>query len=219
MVLKDSVFIESSHWIRGTYSQGLFLVLYSPPFASMTLLKTYHLTCGYLRTPLSFLSKLGIFKILGVNSWTTWKLSRAGRVNGKWNLTPILSKQAIEVVFSHRKMKPTHPPLKFNGIPVKRETYTQHLGEIFDKRLHIDEKVKMTNNGLGLLLFLSKYLRAWFLIRSTRCMFDHTLIMVTLSITTNTRILCSSLNPSSTRLLLLYPSAGRVQVGLSYTLT
>ena len=79
----------------------------------------------------------------------------------KMEFNPDISKQAIEVIFSHRKKKPTHPPLQFNGIPVKRETHTQHLGAILDQRLsfrlHIDEKIKKANKGLGLLRFLSKY--------------------------------------------------------------
>ena len=79
----------------------------------------------------------------------------------KMEFNPDLSKQAIEVIFSHKKKKPIHPPLHFNGIPVKRETHTQHLGVILDQRLsfrlHIVEKIKKANKGLGLLKFLSRY--------------------------------------------------------------
>ena len=80
----------------------------------------------------------------------------------KMEFNPDISKQAIEVIFSHKKKKPVHPPLHFNGIPVKRETHTQHLGVILDQRLsfrlHIEEKIKKANKGLGLLRFLSKYI-------------------------------------------------------------
>ena len=79
----------------------------------------------------------------------------------KMEFNPDINKQAIEVIFSHKKKKPVHPPLFFNGIPVKRETYTNHLGFILDERLnfrkHIEEKIKKANQGLGLLKFLSKY--------------------------------------------------------------
>ena len=79
----------------------------------------------------------------------------------KMEFNPDITKQAIEVIFSHRKKKPTHPPLFFNGIPVKRENHTEHLGVILDQRLnfrlHIEEKIKKANKGLGLLRFLSKY--------------------------------------------------------------
>ena len=62
----------------------------------------------------------------------------------------------------HKKKKPDHPPLFFNGIPVKRESHTQHtLGVILDQRLnfriHIKEKIKKANRGLGLLKLLSRY--------------------------------------------------------------
>ena len=79
----------------------------------------------------------------------------------KMEFNPDITKQAIEVIFSHKKKKITHPPLLFNGIPVKRESHTQHLGVILDQRLnfriHIQEKIKKANKGLGLLRFLSKY--------------------------------------------------------------
>ena len=79
----------------------------------------------------------------------------------KMEFNPDITKQAIEVIFSHKKKKITHPPLFFNGIPVKRESHTQHLGVILDQRLnfriHIQEKIKKANKGLGLLRFLSKY--------------------------------------------------------------
>ena len=79
----------------------------------------------------------------------------------KMEFNPDISKQAIEVIFSHKRKKPVHPTLFFNGIPVKRETHTEHLGVILDQRLsfrlHIEEKIKKANKGLGLLRFLSKY--------------------------------------------------------------
>ena len=79
----------------------------------------------------------------------------------KMEFNPDISKQAIEVIFSHKRKKPVHPPLVFNGIPVKREDFTKHLGVILDQRLnfrkHIAEKIKKANKGLGLLKFLSKY--------------------------------------------------------------
>ena len=79
----------------------------------------------------------------------------------KMEFNPDITKQAIEVIFSHKYKKPVHPPLVFNGIPVKREPCTKHLGVILDERLnfrkHIAEKVKKANKGIGLLKFLSKY--------------------------------------------------------------
>ena len=80
----------------------------------------------------------------------------------KMQFNPDISKQAIEVIFSQKRtQKPNHPPLTFNGIPVKRESDTKHLGLFLDDRLtfrkHINEKIKKANKGIGLLKFLSKY--------------------------------------------------------------
>ena len=80
----------------------------------------------------------------------------------KMQFNPDISKQAIEVIFSHKRaQKPNHPPLFFNGIPVKREPDTKHLGFILDDRLsfrkHITEKIKKANKGIGLLRFLSRF--------------------------------------------------------------
>ena len=65
----------------------------------------------------------------------------------KMQFNPDISKQAIEVIFSQKRtQKPNHPPLTFNGIPVKRESDTKHLGLFLDDRLtfrkHINEKIK-----------------------------------------------------------------------------
>ena len=79
----------------------------------------------------------------------------------KMKFNPEISKQAIEVIFSHKRKKPTHPPLKFNGIPVKRDSDTTHLGLILDSKLnfrkHISDKIKTATKALGLLKFLSKF--------------------------------------------------------------
>ena len=79
----------------------------------------------------------------------------------KMEFNPDITKQAIEVVFSQKYKKPLHPPLTFNGIPVKREVQTKHLGVILDEKLtfrkHISEKIIKANKGIGMLKFLSKY--------------------------------------------------------------
>ena len=49
----------------------------------------------------------------------------------QWKMVfnPDITKQAIEVLFSVKKMKkPVHPELLFNGITASREDHTKHLG-------------------------------------------------------------------------------------------
>ena len=61
-----------------------------------------------------------------IENWaSTWKM--------KFN--PDITKQAVEIVFSSKYKKPTHPPLNFGGIPVAQVQNTMHLG------LTVDEKI------------------------------------------------------------------------------
>ena len=82
----------------------------------------------------------------------------------QWRMkfNPDITKQAVEVIFSQKRNKPKHPPINFNGIPVKRECETQHLGVILDDKLnfrnHIANKIKVATKGLGLLKYLSKFM-------------------------------------------------------------
>ena len=81
----------------------------------------------------------------------------------QWKMVfnPDITKQAVEVIFSVKKKKPTHPYLEFNGAPVAREDHTKHLGGHLDSRLnfskHISEAVRKATKGLSLLKYLSKY--------------------------------------------------------------
>ena len=50
----------------------------------------------------------------------------------KMQFNPDITKQAIEVIFSHKINKPVHPNLTFNGIPIARKDATKHIGLILD---------------------------------------------------------------------------------------
>ena len=47
-------------------------------------------------------------------------------------------KQAVQVIFSVKKVKPNHPPIYFNGKEVVTESKTEqkHLGFVPDKQLN-----------------------------------------------------------------------------------
>ena len=79
----------------------------------------------------------------------------------KMQFNPDITKQAIEVIFSHKINKPIHPILTFNGIPVARKDSTKHIGLILDEKLsfrkHIKEALIKAKNGLGMLKFISRY--------------------------------------------------------------
>ena len=53
----------------------------------------------------------------------------------QWKMTfnPDISKQAIEIIFSCKAKKPSHPSLTFNDIPIARKSDTRHLGVYLDE--------------------------------------------------------------------------------------
>ena len=80
----------------------------------------------------------------------------------KMEFNPDLTKQASEVLFSHKKVKPVHPPLRFNGQVVKRFDDQKHLGLILDSKLsfmkHINSKLVIATKNISVIKSLFKYL-------------------------------------------------------------
>ena len=64
----------------------------------------------------------------------------------QWEIefNPNPSKQTTAVLFSCKKVSPSHPQLTFNGTVIKKVNEQQHLGLILDSGLfkkHLDEKI------------------------------------------------------------------------------
>ena len=80
----------------------------------------------------------------------------------KMSFNPDPTKQAEEILFSHKKFRVDHPPLHFNNIEVKRVTDHKHLGLTLDSKLsfvkHITEKIGNARKGIGIIKHLSPYL-------------------------------------------------------------
>ena len=61
------------------------------------------------------------------------------------SFNPDFSKQAVEVIFSHKIGKQNIPQIYFNNVEVKRVPEHNHLGLILDPKLsfvrHINEKI------------------------------------------------------------------------------
>ena len=74
---------------------------------------------------------------------------------------PDKNKHSIQVIFSHRKSEPMHPPLVFNGSEVVTLDEHKHLGFFYDSRLsflrHIKEIIIKSRRGVGIIPFMSKY--------------------------------------------------------------
>ena len=75
---------------------------------------------------------------------------------------PDPTKQATEVLFSCKKIRPNHPQLIFNGTVVKKVNEQKHLGLILDSGLsfkkHLDEKIIKAKKNIGIIKHLSKFL-------------------------------------------------------------
>ena len=75
--------------------------------------------------------------------------------NWKMSYNPDLSKQAVEVIFSHKSGKQNIPKIYFNNVEVKHK----HLGLILDSKLsfvsHIKENISI---GIRILKYLSRCL-------------------------------------------------------------
>ena len=71
------------------------------------------------------------------------------------------TKSAEEIIFSHKRTHPVHPPLFFNNIEVKQVNNHKHLGLTLDSKLtfanHISEKVSKALKGVGVIKYLSSY--------------------------------------------------------------
>ena len=80
----------------------------------------------------------------------------------KMSFNPEPSKQAVEILFSQKKIKVTHPPPFFNGTRVDKVNEHKHLGLTLDSKLtfskHINDKINKLRKLLGVLKFLSSYL-------------------------------------------------------------
>ena len=80
----------------------------------------------------------------------------------KMSFNPEPTKQAIEVIFSHKRTNCNHPPIYFNNSVVSTKNAHKHLGLTLDSRLsftdHINEKINLANKIIGVIKYLSKHL-------------------------------------------------------------
>ena len=92
-----------------------------------------------------------------VSAWANqWKMS----------FNPDPSKQAKEVIFSHKINKPLHPNLIFNNVPVDQVSSQKHLGMILDDKLNFNEHFKSIISKVSRSIALLRKLRI-FLPRSS----------------------------------------------------
>ena len=80
----------------------------------------------------------------------------------KMSFNPEPAKQAVEVLFSQKKQIICHPPLLFNDSTVSRNHSHKHLGMTLDSKLsfiyHVNEKIKICKQHIGIIRYLNNYL-------------------------------------------------------------
>ena len=72
---------------------------------------------------------------------------------------PDITKQAQEVIFSHKNTMLNHPTIFFNETPVAHTSCQKHLGRHLDEKLnfntHINEKIAKANKGIVIMCKLA----------------------------------------------------------------
>ena len=80
----------------------------------------------------------------------------------RMSFNPDPQKQAVELIFSKKRIEIDHSVVLFNDILVKQVKEHKHLGIVLDSKLsfsaHIKSAISKTRKGIGLLKYLSKYL-------------------------------------------------------------
>ena len=80
----------------------------------------------------------------------------------KMQFNPDKNKQAIQVIFSHRKSRPIHPLLNLNGNEIATFDEHKHLGFFFDFKLSSIRQTKeiliKACRGVGIIRFMFRYL-------------------------------------------------------------
>ena len=86
----------------------------------------------------------------------------SGPTNGKWSLILTPPNKQLKYYFLAKKVSPSHPQLSFNGTVIKKVNEQKHLGLILDSgfsfKKHLDEKIIIAKNNIGIIKHLSKFL-------------------------------------------------------------
>ena len=84
--------------------------------------------------------------------------------NWQMSFNPDPAKQAVEMIFSTKRVPMNHHPVFFNGAPVMRVHVQKHLGIILDSKLSFAANIRLVNSkcrqGIGMLRLLSNICRA-----------------------------------------------------------
>ena len=112
-----------------------------------------------------FVNDTSLFSIVTNPTLSAFELNSDLKVIENWasqwkmSFNPDPNKQAVEMLFSHKRSEQNHPPLFFNNVLVASASDHKHLGIILDCKLlltkHISEKVAKARKGIGIIRHLS----------------------------------------------------------------
>ena len=119
------------------------------------------LRCGLSLTTKLFADDTSLFSVVHDVTQSTNELNDDLEKISNWayqwkmSFNPDKSKQAEEVIFSHKTQRVIHSAAIFNNVPVVRSSCQKHLGIYFDEKLnfsnYIKEKNSKANKGIGIL--------------------------------------------------------------------
>ena len=119
------------------------------------------LSCGLLATTNLFADDTFLFSVDHDVTQSTNELNDDLEKFSKWtyqwkmSFDPNKSKQAQEIIFSHKTQTVIHPPAIFNNMPVVPCSCQKHLCVYLDEKSnftnHIKENISRANKGIGIL--------------------------------------------------------------------
>ena len=115
-----------------------------------------------------FADDISIFSIVNDINIPTEEINNNLKRISKWAyqwkmmFNPDLTKEAQEVIFSRKTVKPFHPQVFFNEVPVERSVSQKHLGLHLDQKLdfskHSNEKISKAQKGISVIKLLDNIL-------------------------------------------------------------
>ena len=115
-----------------------------------------------------FADDTSLFSVVYDEKVVAEKLNKDTETISKWarqwemQFNPDKSKQAVQIIFSHKSPKPSHPPLNFNQVEVPVVKEHKHLGMMLDSKLdfsaHVKEAIVKARRGIGMIRYMAKYI-------------------------------------------------------------
>ena len=121
----------------------------------MFLIYINHLSEGLSTNAKLFADDASLFSVIHDSQTSANALNKDLEMIHNWafqwimNFNPGPTKQAQEVIFSHKTKKLPHAPLVFNNVNVTQSIYQKHLGIILDSKLTFENHLNMETTKIN----------------------------------------------------------------------